>query len=78
MRKHFLLYTNNSTTKKHQKLLTVVHIEIHNGGNNDDIHKSLKCYQPEEEPTKGHILDKDVECLLCLVASIINSEKEIN
>ena len=56
----------------------MVHIEIHNGSNNDDIHKSLKCYQPEEEPTKGHISDKDVECLLCLVASIINFEKEIN
>ena len=37
-----------------------------------------KLYQPEEDPTKGQISDKDVECFLCLVVSIINSEKEIN
>ena len=37
-----------------------------------------KLYQPKEDPTKGQILDKDVECFLCLVLSIINSEKEIN
>ena len=35
-----------------------------------------KLYQPEEDPTKGQISDKDVECFLCLVASIINFEKE--
>ena len=41
MRKHFLLYINNSTTNKMSKsFLTVVHIVIHNGGN---IHRSLKC-----------------------------------
>ena len=47
MRKHFLLYIDNSTTKKHQNIfLTVVHIEIHNGGNNGGIHKSLRrCIQ---------------------------------
>ena len=38
----------------------------------------IKLYQPEEDPTKGQISDKDVEFFLCLVASIINSEKEIN
>ena len=43
MRKHFLLYINNSTTNKMSKnLLTVVHIFIHNGGNNGDIHRSMK------------------------------------
>ena len=39
---------------------------------------SIKLYQPEEDPTKGQISDKDVECFLCLVLSILNSEKEIN
>ena len=38
----------------------------------------IKLYQPEEDPTKGQISDKDVECFLCLVVSIVNSEKEIN
>ena len=34
MRKHFLLYINNSTTNKMSKsFLTVVHIVIYNGGN---------------------------------------------
>ena len=47
MRKHFLLYINNSTTNKMSKIfLTVVHIVKHNGGNNGDIHRSLKyCIQ---------------------------------
>ena len=47
MRKHFLLCINNSTTNEISKnFLTVVHIVIHNGGNNGDIHKSLKyCIQ---------------------------------
>ena len=45
MRKHFLLYINNSTTNKMLKFfLKVVHIVIHNGGNNGDIHRSLKYY----------------------------------
>ena len=45
MRKHFLLYINNSTTNKMLKIfLNVVHIVIHNGGNNGDIHRSLKYY----------------------------------
>ena len=39
---------------------------------------TIKLYQPEEDPAKGQISDKDVECFLCLVVSIINSEKEIN
>ena len=38
----------------------------------------IKLYQSEEDPAKGQISDKDVERFLCLVASIINSEKEIN
>ena len=43
MRKHFLVYINNSTTNKMSKnFLTVVHIVIHNGGNNGDIHRSLE------------------------------------
>ena len=47
MRKHFLLYINNSTTNEISKIvLTVVHIVIHNCGNNGDIHRSLKyCIQ---------------------------------
>ena len=45
MRKHFLLYINSSTTNKMLKIfLIVVHIVIHNGGNNGDIHRSLKYY----------------------------------
>ena len=43
MRKHFLLYINNSTTNQISKnFLTVVHIVIHNGSNNDDIQKKLE------------------------------------
>ena len=43
MRKYFLLYINNSATNKVLKsFLTVVHIVIHNGGNDFDIHRSLK------------------------------------
>ena len=45
MRKHFLLYINNSTTDKmSKKFLIVVHIVIYNGGNNGDIPRSLKYY----------------------------------
>ena len=41
MRKHFLLYINNSTTNKMSKnFLTVVHIVIYNSGNNGDIQKT--------------------------------------
>ena len=40
----FLLYINNWATNEISKnFLTVVHILIHNVGNNDDIHRSLKC-----------------------------------
>ena len=47
MRKYFLLYINNSTTNKISEFfLTVVHIVIHNSGNNGDIHRSSKyCIQ---------------------------------
>ena len=38
----------------------------------------IKLYQPEEDPTVGQILDKDVQCFLCLVVSTLNSEKEMN
>ena len=44
MKKYFLLYINNSTANKMSKnFLTVVHIVIHNVGNNGDMHRSLKC-----------------------------------
>ena len=37
MRKHFLLYINNSTTNEISKFFqTVVHIIIHSGGNNGE------------------------------------------
>ena len=35
----------------------------------------IKSYQSEEDPRKGQILDKDFECFLCLVVSILNSAK---
>ena len=55
MRKHFLLYINNSTTYEISKnFLTVVHIVIHNCGNNGDIHRSLKyCIQNFSEKYKN-------------------------
>ena len=34
-----------------------------------------KLYQPEENPTVGQILDKYVQCFLCSVVSILNSER---
>ena len=34
-------------------------------------------FQPEENPTVGQLSDKDVQCFLCLVVSILNSEREI-
>ena len=44
MRKHFLLYINNSTTNEiSKKNLTVVHIVLHNDSNKGDIYRSLKC-----------------------------------
>ena len=77
----FLLYINNSTTNEISKIfLTVVHIIIHNVGNNGDIQSTfpIKLYQPEEDPTVSQISDKDVQCFLYLVVSTLNSEKEIN
>ena len=38
----------------------------------------IKLYQREEDTSKGQISDKDVEYFLCLVVSILNSEKEIS
>ena len=38
----------------------------------------IKFCQPEEKPTVGQISDKDFQCFLCLVLTILNSEKEIN
>ena len=39
-----LLYINNWTTNEiSKKFLTVVHIVMHNVGNNGDIHRILKC-----------------------------------
>ena len=44
MRKDLLLYINSSATNKMSKsFVTVVHILIHNGANNGDIHRRLKC-----------------------------------
>ena len=77
----FLLYINNSTTNEISKIfLTVVHIIIHNVGNNGDIQSTfpIKLYQPEEDPTVGQLSDKDVQCFLCLAVSTLNSEKETN
>ena len=34
-------------------------------------------YQPEEYPTLDQILDKSVQCFLCLVVTILNSEREL-
>ena len=47
MGEHSFLYINNSTTNEISKtFLTVVHIVIHNDGNNGDMHRSLKyCVQ---------------------------------
>ena len=47
MRKCFLLYTNNSTANEISNIFqTVVHIVIHSGGNNGDVHRSWKyCIQ---------------------------------
>ena len=43
MRKHLLLYGNNSATNEISTIfLTVLHMVIHNGGNNSGIHRSLK------------------------------------
>ena len=43
MKKDFLLYVTNSITNEISKnYLTVVHIAIHNDGNNGDKRRSLK------------------------------------
>ena len=34
----------------------------------------IKLYQPEEDPTVVQISDKDVQCFLCLVVTILNCE----
>ena len=50
MRKYFLLYIKNSTANKMSKnFLIVVHIVIHNGGNNGDIPRSLKLQNLTEK-----------------------------
>ena len=38
----------------------------------------IKLYQPEEDPSEGQISNKDVQCFLCLVVSILNSGKKGN
>ena len=35
----------------------------------------IKLYQPEENPTVGQISEKDFQCFLGSVASILNSER---
>ena len=57
-------------------MLTVAHIVIHNDGNNSHMH--IKFYQPEEDCKKGQVSEKDVQCFLCLVVRISNSERELN
>ena len=37
----------------------------------------IKLYEPEEDPTVGPISDKDIQCFLWLVVSILSSEREI-
>ena len=37
----------------------------------------IKLYQSEEDPPVGQILDKDVQCFLCLVVSSLKSEKKL-
>ena len=34
----------------------------------------IKLYQPEENPRVGQISEKDVQCFLCSVVCILNSE----
>ena len=42
----YYILTIKLLTKYQKNFLTVVHIVIHNGGNNGDIHRSLKyCIQ---------------------------------
>ena len=56
MRKHFLLYINNSTTNKMSKIfLTVVHIVIQNGGNNSDITEAWNIAFKTSKPQKYKI-----------------------
>ena len=38
----------------------------------------IKLYQPEEDPIVGQMSDKDFQCFLCLVISVLNFEREIN
>ena len=38
----------------------------------------IKFYQPEEDPTVTQISEKDAQCFLCLVAIILNPERELN
>ena len=39
---------------------------------------SIKFYQPEEDPIVGQISNKDFQCFLYLVGSILNSGRETN
>ena len=76
----YYILTIELLMKYQKKFLTVVHIIIHNVGNNGDIQSTfpIKLYHPEEDPTVGQISDKDVQCFLCLVVSTLNSGKEMN
>ena len=38
----------------------------------------IKLCQPEENPTVGQILNKDVQYFLCLADNTLNSETETN
>ena len=35
----------------------------------------IKLYQPEDNTTMGQISENDVQCFLCSVVSILNSER---
>ena len=35
----------------------------------------IKLYQPEENTTVGQISEKDIQCFLCSVVSILNSAR---
>ena len=37
----------------------------------------IKLYRPEENPTMGQILEKDVQCFLGGAVSTLNSQREI-
>ena len=46
--------------------------------NNFDLLVTLILfYQPEENPTLDQVLEKSVQCFLCLIVTISNCEREL-